>query len=317
MTDGHIEARYGDFRFSAAVHDADPNIPGNIILAYDAASVDATWDSGSTWNREHVWPQSRQPGNASNSTRGNLGDPHALRPSMPSVNSSRGNNPFGFADSVGPFGNNMGFWYPGNNCRGDIARSLFYSDTRWSSLGLSLVNGMPSGNQMGDLESLIEWHYLDPPDEFERRRNHTIYSAEYNPDYFTNNRNAYVDRPEFVWSVYVDQANDSMITIQGGEVFADGSSVLDIDFGTVSAGDTIDTTFAVTIIKSGSAGTYFSVTSSGSASADLEGRYKRVSNWFTGNPTDFCFTGLQSKCCWDVPWQHRDRQPRCHDSRRS
>ena len=180
MSAGHIQATYGDFRFSAAIHDQDPNNSSNIRLVYNNASVNSTWDSGSTWNREHVWPQSRQPGSASNGTRGNIGDPHALRPSSPGVNSSRGNNPFGFGDTTGSFGNNSGFWYTGDNCRGDIARSIFYSDTRWASEGLSLVNGSPSGNQMGDLSSLIEWHYLDPPDEFERRRNHTIFSSDFN-----------------------------------------------------------------------------------------------------------------------------------------
>ena len=273
MTNGHIEARYGDFRFSAAIHDADPRDPDKIILNYNRESTDSTWDSGVTWNREHVWPQSRQPGSASNSTRGNLGDPHALRPIRPSINSSRGNNPFGFGNTTGEFGNNSGFWYPGDKCPGDVARSLFYSDTRWSSLGLSLVNGTPSGNQMGDLASLIQWHFIDPPDEFERRRNHTIFSSEFNPDYFTNNRNAYIDRPEFVWSIYVGQDNDSTITIEGGQEFADGGSIMDIDFGEVELGTTIDTSVAVTLNKSGADGTYYSVVSAGNVSTDRDGRY--------------------------------------------
>ena len=273
MTVGHIQGRYGDFRFSAAIHDQDPSNPDNIRLVYNGASVDSAWDSGATWNREHVWPQSRQPGNASNSSTGNLGDPHAIRPSNPGVNSSRGNNPFGFGDTTGSFGNNNGFWYPGDDCRGDIARSLFYSDTRWSSLGLSLVNGSPSGNQMGDLESLVAWHYLDPPDEFERRRNHTIFSSSENPLYFTNNRNAYVDRPEFVWSIYVGQDNDSAIVIEDGQVFSDGSSILNVDFGEVIVGSNIDTSIEVTLSKSGLDGTYFCVTCSGSATSNREGSH--------------------------------------------
>lgn len=281
MTDGHIEARYGDFRFSAAIHDADPLEPGKIILNYNRESAESTWDSGVTWNREHVWPQSRQPGSASNSTRGNLGDPHALRPITPSINSSRGNNPFGFGNTTGEFGNNNGFWYPGDECPGDVARSLFYSDTRWSSLGLTLVNGTPSGNQMGDLTSLIQWHFIDPPDEFERRRNHTIFSSQFNPDYFTNNRNAYIDRPELVWSVYVGQENDSTIAIEEGQEFADGGSILEIDFGEVERGTIIDSSVAVTLNKSGMDGTYYSVISAGNVTTDRDGR----NNAFTvGSP---------------------------------
>ena len=54
MSDGHIERRYGDFRDSAAIHDQDPDNSNNIVLVYNGASVDSAWDSGATWNREHV-----------------------------------------------------------------------------------------------------------------------------------------------------------------------------------------------------------------------------------------------------------------------
>ncbi|MEM8875820.1 MAG: endonuclease [Planctomycetota bacterium] len=217
MSSGHVQRRYGDFRFSAAIHDADPDNPDSILLAYDRESVPATWDSGNTWNREHVWPQSRQPGSASNSTRGNLGDPHALRPATPSVNSSRGNKPFGFADSTGGFGaESDGFYYPGDQDKGDVARSLFYSATRY---GLDLVLGVPGSNQMGDLEALLNWHRDDPPDEFERRRNHTIYSETENPNYHTNNRNAYIDQPEFAYSVFALAGDANLdFTIDQGDL---------------------------------------------------------------------------------------------------
>lgn len=199
-----VQRRYGDFRFSAAITDADPKQPGNILLAYNRASVSATWDSGNTWNREHVWPQSLQPGSASNSTTGHLGDPHALRPSDPGINSSRGNRPFGFAETTGSFGGlSGGYYFPGDDDKGDIARQLFYSETRYGrELGIDLVLGFPGSNQMGDLASLLQWHLLDPPDEFERRRNHTIYSQAENPSYYTNNRNPYIDDPEFAYHVF-------------------------------------------------------------------------------------------------------------------
>ena len=271
MSAGHIERRYGDFRFSAPIHDQDPSTGSGIVLVYNGMLNRGVWDSGATWNREHVWPQSRQPGSASNSTRGNLGDPHALRPATPGVNSSRSNLPFGFEILTGVFGRFGTFWFPGDMCRGDIARSLFYSDTRWTSLGLSLVNGIPSGNQMGDLASIIEWHYLDPPDEFERRRNHTIFSSQFNPDYYTNNRNAYVDRPEFVWSIYVDQMNDSTITVAGGTSNSDGSSFLEIDYGSVIVGTTVSTSQSITLNKAGDDGTYYLVESVGNALSDVEG----------------------------------------------
>ncbi len=272
MSAGHIQRTYGDFRNMARYTDEDPNQSGNIVLVYNLASVSATWNQGATWNREHVWPQSRQPGSASNSVRGNLGDAHALRPCNPSINSSRSNKPFGVSGSSGGFANLGTFWFPGDVDKGDIARSLFYSDTRWSSLGLSLVNGVPSGNQMGDLNSLVAWHYLDAPDTFERRRNHAVYSQALNP-FYTNNRNAFVDHPEFVWSIYMDQMNDSTIWV-GGSPNADGSSSMTITINAL-VGDSVGS-FPVTINKDGSDGTYYTIT----PSAGLE-----TSDW--GNPNAF------------------------------
>jgi len=273
MSAGHIQRTYGHFRFSAEIHDADPNSPGDILLAYNRASVDGTWDSGVTWNREHVWPQSRQPGSASNSSTGHLGDPHALRPLNPSINSSRGNKPFGFDDTTGGFGSLGAYYFPGDTDKGDIARQLFYSDTRWgASLGLSLTDGVPSGNQMGDLSSLIAWNFLDTPDNFELRRNHAIFSSAENPFYFTNNRSAYVDHPEFVWSVYVDQENDSQLYVGGGPA-GDGSSTVAADLGQVIVGGAVPAPQNVTLNKNGFDGSYYEVSTTGDATSSVNGRY--------------------------------------------
>ena len=124
---------------------------------------------------------------------------------------------------------------------------------------------------MGDLDSLVQWHYLDPPDEFERRRNHTIFSSQFNPQYFTNNRNAYVDHPEFVWSIYVDQMNDSTITVAGGATNPDGSSMLEIDFGSVIVGSSVSVSQSVVLNKAGDDGTYYSVEGVGMGMSDAEG----------------------------------------------
>jgi len=270
MIIGHIQRRYGDFRNSAKIHDADPDDAGRILTAYDRFSVSGQWDSGSTWNREHVWPQSRQPGSASNSSRGNLGDPHALRPSLPGTNGSRGNKPFGLSTTTG-FNRSLGaYYFTGDADRGDTARSLFYSDTRWTSQALSLVNGFPSGNQMGDLASLVAWHYLDPPDTFERRRNHAIYSSTLNPVFFTNNRNAFIDMPEVVWSIYKDQQNDSQLWL-GPDADPDGGSLVEISINTIVG--VLPDPLNITLHKSGDDGTYYSVTASDALEPTVTGRH--------------------------------------------
>ena len=112
--------------------------------------------------------------------------------------------------------------------------------TRYSQL--SLVEGLPGSLQMGDLSSLVVYHFKDTPDAFERRRNHAIYglAGENSPaitnPYRQQNRNPYVDHPEYVWSVFVDQANDSRITINGGTTDANGASVRDVNLGRVFTG---------------------------------------------------------------------------------
>jgi len=272
MSAGHIQRNYGNFRDMSRYIDTDPNNPSNILLCYNRASVSSNWDSGSTWNREHVWPQSRQPGSASNSSTGNLGDPHALKPCNPSINSSRGNKPFGGgANTTGSYRSLGSFYFPGDMDKGDIARSLFYSDTRYAGSGMSLVNGTPSGNQMGDLESLIAWHYLDIPDEFERRRNHAVFSVTLNP-LRTNNRNAYIDHPEFVWSVYVDQMNDS--TLYFGDLEpADGESTIDVDLGNLLVGESLSS-ISLDLRKSGDDGVFYRVTPSAGITTSLDGCYQ-------------------------------------------
>lgn len=274
MKSGQIQRSYGDFRYSTAVHDRDPSNPSRILLVYDRSSVPGGWDGGSTWNREHVWPQSRQPGSVSNGTTGNLGDPHALRPADPGINSARGNDPYGFATTTGSYRSlGGGIYYPGDTDKGDIARQLFYSDTRWGpDLGISLVDGSPSGNQMGYLSALVAWNYLDPPDEFERRRNHVIYSSAYNPSYYTNNRNAFIDHPEYAWSVYMDQQNDSQLFLAPGPDDPAGGSLRGFAVVTL-AGPTTVLNQSIVLNKTGLDGTFYEVATSGGANASVSGRY--------------------------------------------
>ncbi len=285
MSNGHILRSYGDFRYMAAITDADPNHAGNILLVYNRASVAGAWDSGDTWDREHLWPQSLQPGTASNDTTGSLADPFMLRPCNPSINSSRSNSPYGLDYTTGSYGAvSGGYYYPGDADAGDVARSMFYAATRWESNGLTLVEGLPSGYQMGDLSSLLHWHYLDTPDEFERHRNQAIYSAALNPTYYTNNRNAYIDRPEYAWSVFADQMNDTRLYL-GSSAAADGSSTVNLNMGSIIRGAAAPGAVAVTLNKAGLDGTYYQVTASGDATSDVTGRYNAFAMDSTGSRT--------------------------------
>jgi endonuclease I len=197
----HTVKSYDDARTILQVLDVDPDATGNVLLVYSGYSVNGAWDSGATWNREHLWPQSR--GVSDGPGRSDL---FALRPCDPGVNSSRGNKWFDISDE-----NDQSYtfparadapecsydsdsWQPRSSEQGDIARALFYMDTRYEHL--SLTNVITTSTQMGTLSALIQWHLDDPVDEAERLRNQLIFTE------YQHNRNPYIDDEEYVMLVY-------------------------------------------------------------------------------------------------------------------
>lgn len=102
---------------------------------------------------------------------------------------------------------------PQDSDKGDIARAIFYMVARYNDLAgddtinsdnpnLELVqsNEVLSGysstktltGKMGIMTDLLNWHHLDPVDEFEIHRNNLLYRN------FTNNRNPFIDFPDWV-----------------------------------------------------------------------------------------------------------------------
>ena len=100
--------------------------------------------------------------------------------------------------------------------KGDIARACFYMVARYNYLSGEDSDGINSNNpnlafiqdntspstgymssttvtgNMGILTDLLEWHHLDPVDEFEIKRNDILYRN------YTNNRNPFIDFPDWV-----------------------------------------------------------------------------------------------------------------------
>jgi endonuclease I len=67
-------------------------------------------------------------------------------------------------------------------------------------INLTLVDYIPADNGTNEpihakLSVLLEWHDIDPVDDFERNRNEVIYS-------YQENRNPFIDHPEFVASIW-------------------------------------------------------------------------------------------------------------------
>ncbi len=261
LKSGHNQTTYGEVRYALPDTDRDPNNSSRMLLVYTRESNVGTWQSGNYESREHVWPASRQGVSGSNSTAGRYGDIHMLKPAEQGINTTRSNLSFGLDNTTGAARREGSYFYAGDADRGDVARIAFYAATRWQDDGLKLVEGTGSvsSREMGDLSSLLEWHYLDVPDTFERRRNQVIY------DSYTNNRNAYIDRPEYAWSVFRGNDNDTQlaITTPAGE----GA------MGKVLLGTAVSPTVELTIDKNGQDGTYYEVRTEGDASSSAAGRY--------------------------------------------
>jgi uncharacterized repeat protein (TIGR02543 family) len=147
---------------------------------YDQALFNRAWDGAATWNREHVWPQSKLGGAPK-------GEAHNLRVSGVRINSSRGNYPFGEnSSSTGNLGYRIGnYWWPGNIDKGDVARITMFMNLRY---GLRVTNN-------ADIKVLYKWHIEDPVDAFEIQRNNVIHSKQ-------GNRNPFIDHPEIFAKLY-------------------------------------------------------------------------------------------------------------------
>lgn len=169
---------YDDCKKYASITDADPDKSGYFISFYTGKSMKATWDGGTTWNREHVWCQSL----GWFSTSGAGADLHHIRPLESSVNSSRGNKKFGNSGSYYlPYNiNGCGLDY-----RGDVARIIFYLMVRYTEADSYNATAIASS-----MELLLEWNRLDPVDELELARNDAIQSIQ-------GNRNPFIDCAEF------------------------------------------------------------------------------------------------------------------------
>lgn len=190
--------------------DPDPKGSGKAICIYSGRAL----ESGA-WNKEHVWAKSHGFPNESYEP---YCDAHHLRPSTTKINSTRSNKDFGEVPNATPdaYGNktNNDLFEPRDEVKGDIARMMFYMETRYGSntkYNLKLVNSQTTSasdlnGRFGNLETLIKWHYDDPVSKEEIYRNNVIF------DNYQHNRNPYIDHPEYVDYVYPSKYADTPVT---------------------------------------------------------------------------------------------------------
>jgi endonuclease I len=193
----------------------DPSNSSNIILFYSEASIsnedqDAGGSPGNYFNREHLWPRSYGVGTSGDDNS----DLHSLVPAYKSVNSTRGNKYFDNSDpNDSKYSNPANFlasnctadsntFEPGDAQKGRVARAILYMDTRYEYL--ELVDTPPSpapnsdSNRMAQLSTLLNWNRKFPPSENEVTNNQKIF------DSYQNNRNPYIDYPEFADKVWIE-----------------------------------------------------------------------------------------------------------------
>lgn len=183
-------------------------------------------DSGS-FNREHVWPKSR----ASFKKLNGGCDPHHLRPTNSSMNSTRSNYCMGYVKGVisgykTKTSGNGSIYYSSANDRvevddkvkGDVARIFLYVYCRWEEPNLFMDTPNPivgpgddanNGKKVIEsLDTLLEWCKLDPVDSWEMARNDECQNI-------VGNRNVFIDYPEYAWLLFGEAVPTNMVTPSG------------------------------------------------------------------------------------------------------
>ena len=211
LIDNHQEYSYSNCIAALKESDEDPNNSNNVLLVYKETSIhknNFAYDPSNPihynyWNREHVWAKSLGsfgPGGTYENSPAHT-DLHHLKPSDMSVNADRSNKSFDNGGTQHTEAANCKYtnnsWEAPDNVKGDIARILFYMEIRYEGDSgepdLSIVESLDTypNPEIGKLSTLLEWHELDPVDDFEMNRNELIYNWQ-------NNRNPFIDHPEFV-----------------------------------------------------------------------------------------------------------------------
>ncbi|MBQ1406452.1 MAG: endonuclease, partial [Oscillospiraceae bacterium] len=237
---------------------------------YSSTQVTGSWDSGATWNREHVWPHSKDADTNTNTDSNDSQDIVMLRPTAVSENSSRSNTAYG--ESSGYFDPNT--VSTAVNVRGDCARILLFIYTEYGTSSNDIWSNM--WGTSGVIESkdvLLKWMREDPVDTWEMGRNDVVQDI-------TGVRNVFVDYPELAFQLFGESVPANYSTPSGGSAASSYTVTATSNnnaWGTVSVSGT-------TITASPAGGYYaagFTVTS-GTAAVTQNG------NVFTVNPTSDC-----------------------------
>lgn len=181
---------YTDYDLNNTAKDSNGQTYGTKVASF------YTKTSATSWNREHMWPNSHGGNNVE-------ADILHTRPTISSENSSRGNSFYVEGKNSSSAG-----WDPYTagydaEVRGECARVILYCVVAYPSFTLSDADSHSTSNSnkdnmMGNMNTLIKWHFDYAPNVYEMNRNNGA-------EYLQGNRNPFVDHPEYVariWSSF-------------------------------------------------------------------------------------------------------------------
>ena len=216
-----IKPRTIDSGSATVIYDIYSSIPDSID-PYQFAPITnqcGTYKGeGGCYNREHSVPLSWFNGNTS--INGAATDYNFIFPTDGHVNGKRSNFPYGEvakANFTSKNGSKLGpsalagitglVFEPRDEFKGDVARAFLYFVTRYEDSIPSWSNNTDASQSFGKttfpgvtlpfLQMMLRWNAIDPVSQKEIDRNNGTYS-------FQNNRNPYIDSPQFVnrvWSI--------------------------------------------------------------------------------------------------------------------
>lgn len=178
---------YTDYDLNNTAKDSNGQTYGTKVASF------YTKTSATGWNREHMWPNSHGGNNVE-------ADILHTRPTISSENSSRGNSFYVEGKNSSSAG-----WDPYTagydaEVRGECARVILYCVVAYPSFTLSDADSHSTSNSnkdnmMGNMNTLIKWHFDYAPNVYEMNRNNGA-------EYLQGNRNPFVDHPEYVAKIW-------------------------------------------------------------------------------------------------------------------
>ncbi|MGG8497462.1 endonuclease [Tenacibaculum sp. TC6] len=187
--------------------DISPSDNTKVVLIYgwDDTDTDITNDltrdkdnhgSGSgVWNREHVYAKSLA--NPDLGTTGPGADAHNLRPADSQRNSTRNNRKFAAGSGIASYITPEGYWYPGDEWKGDVARMIMYMYLRYGNqtLPINVGVGTTVATDPNMIDVFLQWNAEDPVSDIEKQRNPVLEQMQ-------GNRNPFIDNPAFATKIW-------------------------------------------------------------------------------------------------------------------